>query len=109
MFPACGTKMKQTNHCKLTMVWCEDDISFLFVLLQRSRDGCRSRDSVCLFQSRLLAEKRSIDESRSERLYLLEDAEDGGKVWSREGQEEEVSLSDIGWFRSRDVSFHTRI
>ena len=101
--------MKQTNHCKLTMVWCEDDISFLFVLLQRSRDGCRSRDSVCLFKSRLLAEKSIIDESRSERLYLLEDAEDGGKVWSRGGQEEEVSLSDIGWFRSRDVSFHTRI
>ena len=26
--------MKQTNHCKLTMVWLENDISFLFVLLQ---------------------------------------------------------------------------
>ena len=60
-------------------------------------------------KSRLVAEKSMFDESRSERLYLLEDAEDGGKVWSRGGQEEEVSLSDIGWFRSRDVSFHTRI
>ena len=61
------------------------------------------------FKSRLLAEKSIIDKSRSGRLYLLEDAEDGGKVWSRGGLEEEVSVSDIGWFRSRDVSFHTRI
>ena len=40
-------------------------------------------------KSRLLAEKSIFDESRSERLYLLEDAEDGGKGWSRGGQEEE--------------------
>ena len=32
----------------------------------------------------------------------LEKAEDGGKSWSCEGQEERVSLSDIGWLRSRD-------
>ena len=66
--------------------------------------------TVCVcFNQGFWRRSRSIDESRSERLYLLEDAEDGGKVWSREGQEEEVSLSDIGWFRSRDVSLHTRI
>ena len=39
--------VKQTNHCKLTMVWCEDDISFLFALLQRSRDDWRDHVTVC--------------------------------------------------------------
>ena len=34
MAAACRQDMKQTNHCKLTMVWLENDISFLFVLLQ---------------------------------------------------------------------------
>ena len=34
MVAACRQDMKQTNHCKLTMVWFENDISFLFVLLQ---------------------------------------------------------------------------
>ena len=30
-----------------------------------------------------------------------------GKSWSRGGQEEGISLSDIGWFRSRDGSYCT--
>ena len=69
-FPLVGQR-KQTNHCKLTMVWWENDISFLFGLLQKLRVGRRSRDSVSL-QSRLLAEKSFLDESRSERLIFLE-------------------------------------
>ena len=39
----------------------------------------------------------------------LEDAEDVGKSWSREGQEEGISLSDIGWLRSRDGVLLSRI
>ena len=69
-----------------------------------------SHVTVCVcFQSRLFGGEVDRLTRADRREYLLEDAEDGGKVWSREGQEEEVSLSDIGWFRSRDVSFHTRI
>ena len=32
----------------------------------------------------------------------FESVEDVGKSWSRGGQEERISLSDIGWFRSCD-------
>ena len=32
-----------------------------------------------------------------------------GKSWSRGGQEEGISLSDIGWFRSRDGVLLSRI
>ena len=61
-----------------------------------------SRDGVCLLlHSRLLVEKPLYWRERSSRLCrvharffgeILEDVEDGGKSWSREGQEEEVSL-----------------
>ena len=79
---------KQTNHCKLTMVWWENDISFLFGLLQKLRVGCRSRDSVS-FQSRLLAEKSFFGREQIGEIDLLGDTEDGGKGWSRGGLKEE--------------------
>ena len=94
--------VKQTNHCKLTMVWCEDDISFLFALLQRSRDYWRDHVTVCsVITSKALVEKPLYWRERSSRSCrvhtrflgeILVDVEDGGKSWSREGQEEEVSL-----------------
>ena len=56
MVAACRQDMKQTNHCKLTMVWFEDDNSFRFVLLQSDHvtaGGITCRCSV--FHSRLFS------------------------------------------------------
>ena len=46
MFAACLTHGEQTNHCKMTMVWWENDISILLFhcrsQVARSRDRCVS-------------------------------------------------------------------
>ena len=88
MFAACLTHGKQTNHCKMTMVWWENDISILFVCC-RGHDQIGSRDKcVCLFYTKAVV-------SRAVRVSLIRseisgDEEDEGKRWSREGQKEEV-------------------
>ena len=99
MFAACLARVKQTNHCKMTMVWWENDISILFVVLQRSRDSVwRDHVTVCVCtRLRLWSEKplycRVIESIVVLSLSISEisgDEEDGGKSWSREGQKEEV-------------------
>ena len=43
MFAACLTHGEQTNHCKMTMVWWENDISILLFYC-RGHDQIGSRD-----------------------------------------------------------------
>ena len=103
MFAACLTHGKQTNHCKMTMVWWENDISILFAVLQRSRDSVwRDHVTVCVCITLKALVREAVctvvedhrDHCRVVAEFIgeiSEDVEDGGKSWSREGQEEEVS------------------
>ena len=59
-------------------------------------DRERSRDGVWCIQGFLVGESLEITRLLGGRKYLLEEAEDEGKIWSCGGQEEGVSLSDIG-------------
>ena len=92
MFAACLTHVKQTNHCKMTMVWWENDISILFAVLQRSRDSVR-RDHVtvclCLYYTKALVREAAVLSCHREHCRvslstseISGDEEDGGKSWS---------------------------
>ena len=108
MFAACLTHGKQTNHCKMTMVWWENDISILFAVLQRSRDW-GSRDSVCVCTTLRLGQEKPLYCRFVESIVVwsLIKSEISGDEEVRVGVEKDrrkkSSGSDIGWFRSRDV------
>ena len=47
MFAACLAHGEQTNHCKMTMVWWENDVSIL--LCHCRCQVARSRDRLCRY------------------------------------------------------------
>ena len=53
MFAACLAHGEQTNHCKMTMVWWESDVSIL--LFHCRSKVARSRDRLCRYHKAVVS------------------------------------------------------
>ena len=90
MFAACLTHGEQTNHCKMTMVWWENDISILLFYC-RGHDQIGSRDR-CVSVIHKAVVSRAVRVSLI-RLKISGDEEDEGK---RDGVEKDRRKKSSG-------------